>query len=144
MRARALLASVLLGAGCHGGGEGAGEPSPSPSLPAVPAPFAGRENPLPNDPATIERGRMLFRVNCVPCHGPEGEGNGVASAGLNPPPANFRDPNRLPSRGDDYVFWRISTGIPATAMPAFGATLSEEDRWAILRFLRSLRQGPPR
>lgn len=104
----------------------------------VPVDFAGRVNPLPDDEATIERGRRLFVATCASCHGERGDGNGIAAPGLVPPPASFRDPGRFEGKGDDFLFWRISKGSPGTAMPAFGATLSEEDRWAILRFIRHL------
>lgn len=115
-----------------------GESTRDPVTVTLPAAWAGRTNPMPNDAATIERGRAVFLTNCAPCHGPEADGKGVASEGLTPPPANFRDGHRLSSKGDDFVYWRISEGIEGTAMPSFDATLSDEDRWAILRFLRSL------
>lgn len=140
IRALTATALVLLAAGCRR--EEPPEaatttPAPSPVVTA-PAEWAGRTNPMPGDAATIARGRAVFLVNCAPCHGSEADGKGVASIGLSPPPANFRDGKRLSLKGDDVLFWRISTGITGSAMPAFSGTISEEDRWAILRFLRSL------
>src|SRR5574337_511658 len=32
-----------------------------------------------------------FTARCVPCHGPDGQGDGVAAAALNPRPRNFHD-----------------------------------------------------
>ena len=120
-------------------------PSPTPGaspVRVVPPEYAGRVNPLPDDEATFARGREAFLKTCAPCHGPNGDGNGIAAAALKPPPANFRDGKRIRGRPDDVLFWEISTGIPDSAMPAFGATLSEEERWAILRFLRRLSETP--
>lgn len=142
MKCRLELALLLLAVGttaCRG--ESAvplGAPSP---VPTIPAEWADRVNPLPDDAATIAAGRAAFLKACAPCHGPEADGKGVASTGLSPPPANFREGRRLSSKPDDFVFWRISTGISGSAMPAFSGTLSEEERWAILRFLRSLPGG---
>ena len=137
--ALALLVAVGTAA-CRG--ESAAPPLAAPSLvPPIPAEWAGRVNPLPDDGATIAAGRAAFLKTCAPCHGPEADGKGVASTGLSPPPANFREGRRLSSKPDDFVFWRISTGISGTAMPAFSGTLSEDERWAILRFLRSLPGG---
>ena len=150
----AAFAALLAAAACHveGGSRSAAAPgtgataqpgAEAAGAPEVPPAFAGRTNPLGADPPTLERGRAVFLQNCATCHGPEGDGKGIAAAGLAPAPANFHDPDRLPSRGDDYVFWRISTGVPGTAMPAFGATISEADRWAILRYIRSLAPDTP-
>lgn len=130
------LLAVLALAGCRG--ESA---EPVVRLPPLPPEWVGRVNPLPADAVAVAKGRALFLTNCAPCHGPEADGKGVASQGLSPAPANFREGKRLSSKGDDFVFWRISTGIPDTAMPAFSGTLSEEERWAILHFLRSLPGG---
>lgn len=138
MRAVVVVLVVLL-TGCRGE-TSTGTPASSP-VPSPPGEWVGRVNPLPEDPASIARGRALFLVSCAPCHGTEADGKGVAARGLEPPPANFRAGKRLSSKADDVVFWRISTGIPGTAMPAFSGTLSEEERWAILRFLRSLPGG---
>ena len=104
----------------------------------LPPEFAGKANPLPATPETIERGRALFVKNCAPCHGANADGKGPASVGLQPPPANFRDGVRLSSHADSWVFLRMAKGKQGTAMPAFAGTLSEDERWAILRFLRSL------
>lgn len=138
MMRRGVLALTLLLAGCPSSDPGKAPIAAASPTPVLPAEWAGKTNPLPADATTVDRGRALFQRNCATCHGPDGDGKGVASAGLNPAPANFRDGNRLSSKGDDYLFWRISTGIKDTAMPAFDATMSGEDRWAVLRFLRSL------
>lgn len=139
-RAATALAALALLAACEPRDEPpAAAPSPSP-VETLPATYAGRENPLPDDEATVARGRALFVKTCAPCHGADANGKGPAAAGLVPPPANFHD-GRLATMPDDRLFWRISTGKKGTAMPAFEGTLSEEDRWAILRYLRSI---PPR
>ncbi len=128
-----LAAGVL--AGCEPRDEGV-QPAASP-VETVPAPFVGRENPLPADEATIARGRELYVKTCAPCHGADADGKGPASAGLVPPPANFHD-GRLAPLDDDFLFWRVATGKKATAMPAFEGALSEDERWAILRYLRTI------
>ena len=159
MRLRALGAALLLFAiaGCRSSGGGGGAASatatnakpPQSGTPVndgdvVPPAFVGRKNPLPDDAATIARGRALFLQNCKPCHGENADGKGPASVGLDPPPANFRDGVRLASHGDDYLFWRVTVGKRATAMPSFGAVLSDDDRWAILRYLRSIPGAQPK
>ena len=156
MRLRAPGAALLLLAiaGCRSPGGGAASPTATAQPPAsgtpvndgmvVPPEFVGKKNPLPDDAATIARGRALFLQNCKPCHGENADGKGPASVGLDPPPANFRDGQRLASHGDDYLFWRVTVGKRATAMPSFGAVLSDDDRWAILRWLRSIPGAQPK
>lgn len=141
MTSRALLVATLAALACAA----CSNTAPSSSLPpdqvtteALPSPWAGKTNPLPDDAATIAKGRGIFERSCTPCHGVNADGNGPAAAGLNPKPANFRDGVRLASHSDAYLFMRISSGKHDTAMPAFGGVLSEDDRWAILRYLRSL------
>lgn len=138
--AAGAVAVAVLGSfssGCDRGTSGDAA-APAMPTPTVAPEFQGRRNPLPDDAETIARGRALYEKNCSVCHGLGADGKGPSAVGLVPPPADFKDGKRLASHGDDYLFWRISTGKTGTAMPAFEGTLSEDERWAILRMLRSL------
>ena len=42
-------------------------------------------------PAMIERGRAIYKVNCVGCHGDTGKGDGPAAAAMKPPPRDHTD-----------------------------------------------------
>ena len=106
---------------------------------ALPSAFAGRTNPRAHDPVALAEGGALFESNCTSCHGDQADGHGIASVGLVPPPANFRGSDVLPRHSDAYLFYRITEGKPGTAMPSFRGALSEEERWAVVAFLRSLR-----
>jgi mono/diheme cytochrome c family protein len=122
---RVLAAAALLGA-CVAAAED------------LPPEFAGRQNPVAGDSAARDRGRTLFLDNCSPCHGEAADGHGPASVGLSPPPANLAGPDVVPSHSDAYLFYRISVGKRGTAMPSFAHSLSEDERWAVVVFLRSL------
>lgn len=94
-------------------------------------------------PELIARGRKLFMENCVTCHGPNGQGNGIAASGLDPKPRNFTQATgwvhgRLPSQ----VFGTLKTGVPGSAMASF-ATLPADDRWALVQYVLSLGPPPP-
>lgn len=106
----------------------------------IPAAYAQLHNPLPPSAGVIAAGEALYRTNCAACHGDFGEGNGPAAAGMSPPPANLRWSMRRPVAGDAYLMWTISEGGGqlGTAMPAFKETLTETDRWTLIRFLRAL------
>ena len=56
---------------------------------------------------------------------------------LEPAPKNLAELSK--SAEDGYLFWRISTGRPGTAMPPWQGTLSEQQIWELVAFIRTLR-----
>jgi len=108
----------------------------------LPAEFAGKRNPLGGAEAIAAGGR-LFRENCASCHGDGADGHGPASVGLDPPPANFRSGTVLAKHSDAYLYYRVSTGKPGTAMPSFHGALGETQRWEVVSYLRSLAAEAP-
>ena len=99
-------------------------------------------NPVPYTLEAVERGAALFAQHCAVCHGPEGKGDGILAAALNPPPADLTA-EHVDEHTDGDIFWWITYGIEQTAMPAMGNVLSEEERWTIIHFVRSLRHFMP-
>jgi mono/diheme cytochrome c family protein len=90
-------------------------------------------------------GRAIFVQNCVTCHGPEGHGDGPASAGLSPRPANFTEARRLASSAQKQL--RVVTNGGASErlsplMPAFGEALSEQQLRDVIAFVREALQAP--
>src|SRR5438132_10053478 len=75
--------------------------------PAPPGEFVGLANPVPNTPENVMMGKGLFSAFCSPCHGAKFNGNGPASDGFNPPPANFVDPVTIYLLEESYMFWRL-------------------------------------
>jgi mono/diheme cytochrome c family protein len=70
----------------------------------------------------------------VSCHGAKGKGDGAAAAALNPKPADWTS-KKVQAEPDGEIFWKISTG--RGAMPSW-KFLPENDRWALVRYIRSL------
>jgi mono/diheme cytochrome c family protein len=101
----------------------------------VPAEFAGLTNPLGADAAAD--GAEIFKINCTPCHGTKGHGDGPAGAALDPAPRDLAELQSLV--GDDYLFWRINTGKPGTSMVAWQGILSDEEIWQVVAFIRTLK-----
>jgi caa(3)-type oxidase subunit IV len=96
------------------------------------------KTPWVSSPELIAHGKEQFMAQCVVCHGPEGKGNGVASAGLNPKPRNFTSgDNWKNGRKPSQVFGTLTHGL--NAMPSF-ATLPTDDRWSLASYVLSL--GP--
>ena len=123
-----ILISITLTA-CGGGG---GVTAPV-ALASVPADFAGKTNPGADAAAGIE----VFKMNCEACHGPQGHGDGPAGAALNPAPKSLAELQK--TAGDDYLFWRISTGKEGTSMVAWKGILTDDQVWQVVAFIRTLK-----
>lgn len=96
--------------------------------------------PVPLAPTVVpdlERGRTLYAEHCASCHGPDGNGKGVASTGLNPPPIAFTDKERAAERSIFALYQVIEQGIDGTSMASF-AHLPAQDRWALALYVGSL------
>ena len=65
----------------------------------------------------------------------EGQGDGAAAVALNPKPADWTS-KRVQDESDGELFWKISNG--RGAMPPW-KHLPEQDRWALIRYIRSLK-----
>ena len=102
----------------------------------APAAEKGKKNPVPGGAKTLEAGKKLAQINCVTCHGPDGKGTGPAAAALNPKPADWTS-KKIQDESDGELFWKISNG--RGAMPAWKATLSENERWTMVHYVRSLK-----
>ena len=101
-------------------------------------------NPTPSDEAVVQHGKALFGTHCASCHGSEGRGDGPAAAALVGPPADLTA-EHVDDHTDGDIFWWLKYGMAGTAMPGFEQTLSDTERWQLVRFLRSLRdplRGP--
>jgi mono/diheme cytochrome c family protein len=96
--------------------------------------------------ATRARGKEAYALaGCATCHGELGKGDGPSAATLldaDDRPIKVRDLTREAFRGgaeriDLYV--RFMAGIDGTPMPAYGEALAEEDMWALVDYVQSLR-----
>lgn len=105
----------------------------------IPEPYRSMRSPLPGDAATLQRGAALYAQNCASCHGASGYGDGPAGKQLVPPPANLAWLGHSRMGGSDqYIYWTVAEGGQplGTAMPAFKETLSQNDIWAVVAYIR--------
>jgi thiosulfate dehydrogenase len=95
--------------------------------------------PYPYGPvtdATLIAGTKLYMANCSVCHGSGvGTASNVARGLYIAAPQFARHGVDDDPTGETY--WKIEHGIRFTGMPAFGATLSEEQIWQIAYFLKN-------
>jgi len=102
------------------------------------------KNPIPADKVSIERGRLLYSVTCVQCHGPNYDGNGLVGIALVNHPADLTSAV-VQSKQDVDLFNTISNGIIVNGqihMPALNENLNMRDRWDLINFIRSLKAAP--
>ncbi len=94
-------------------------------------------------PRLIAKGKEIFSIQCVACHGASGEGNGVAAAALNPRPRNFHALEGWKNgRKPTMIFKTLKEGIAGGAMASY-ATLPAADRWALAHFVVTWNPTPP-
>jgi mono/diheme cytochrome c family protein len=99
--------------------------------------YANLTNPLPNTVEILDEGKAIFIRECMVCHGDAGRGHGPYRDLLQPGPPDFGDGSYGDWTDSDY-FWRISEGVPWTAMPAWMIEYGEEDRWKLVHYIRTL------
>jgi len=101
------------------------------------APSAGKKSSL-----TV--GKTIYKHMCSFCHGLDGNGGGKAMAYLYPWARDFRKgvfkyhstpAGSLPRDAD--IFRTITRGVPGTAMPAWGASLTEEETRAVVEYIKT-------
>jgi mono/diheme cytochrome c family protein len=80
--------------------------------------------------------REIFSTRCMPCHGPNGGGDGPASAALVPKPRNFHDTAWQSSISNEDITKIIRFGGPAVGKsPVMPANADLQDRGAIIAAL---------
>jgi hypothetical protein len=95
--------------------------------------FAGY--PLLVDRKLIERGEERYKIFCTPCHGLQGDGNGmIAVRGMKHPPSYHID--RLRQAPNGYFYDVITNGFGS--MYSYSERIPPRDRWAIIAYLRAL------
>ena len=106
--------------------------------PAYPTSFVAA--PVPYTTRSIATGKRLYLDNCSACHGALGKGDGPGAASLPSRPADLTAAHVLDHREGD-LFWWLSFGISGSAMPGFADRLTEDERWDLVNFVRTLPIG---
>jgi mono/diheme cytochrome c family protein len=112
---------------------------------------AGLTSPFPADEKLLAMGKKHYSISCAPCHGMELEGGGPvtyndAAKGVKRFP--IRAPGFKGDTGvlgqkkmtDGQVYSRVRHGYWLNGelhMPAYGASLTERERWAVVAYVRA-------
>jgi mono/diheme cytochrome c family protein len=97
-----------------------------------------QRNPLPDSAATAADGKEAFSHYCVACHGPDGQNTGVPFADRMSPPVPLLSSRDVQAYTDGQLKWVIDYGIWPSGMPGSKDTLSDEEIWSIVIYLRHL------
>jgi high-affinity iron transporter len=94
---------------------------------------------LPTGPLDTADGHALYLRNCTSCHGISGAGDGPAAHTLSTAPPGIGAHKLTPELTPTLAYNVVSVGVRGTAMPAFGPTLSAQQRWNIINYIYTLR-----
>lgn len=94
-----------------------------------------------------EEGRVLYQINCRPCHGVNNEGKGPMAQAFRPGPGDLAAPERLARLKESYLFERVAgrtlgasdgTSPGGLALHAWERELGKEGLWKVLLALEEL------
>ena len=98
-------------------------------------PNAIEKNPVPITAELVDRGEERYKVFCMVCHGPVGNGDGMIVRRGYPQPPSYND-DRLRNAPDGHFYDVITNGWGK--MNSYGSMVPPEDRWAIVAYIRAL------
>jgi cytochrome c oxidase cbb3-type subunit 2 len=98
---------------------------------------------------SIAKGKSVYEAQgCAACHGTSGKGDGPSAATLaddDGNPIKVRDFTTGVYRGGGErkdLYYRFTTGLDGTPMPAFSDSISDAERWALVDYIKSLEIKP--
>ena len=114
--------------------------APAQSVPIQgPVLIAGQpaSEPVPASPASLQRGQVLFGINCAVCHGQNGDGKGTLGGFFNPKPADLTGA-AVQNLTEAEIFLVITRGFKA--MPSLAENVGPAERWDVVNHVRSLKK----
>jgi cytochrome c553 len=95
-------------------------------------------NPLPRTERVLKVGRQGFMTYCSVCHGILGNGVPTLTAAYGAKPANLVA-RTVSEFSDGKIYGIIRSG--KNAMPSYAGELSEDERWAVVHYVRALQRA---
>ena len=123
----ALFAVSALAIGCGSAGGGNAEPEEESQVFDI-------------TPQLLTVGQETYKVNCVPCHGPGGKGDGPSAATLNPPPRDHTNTEYMSKLPDKKIADTIKMGGIISGYPNMPSNphLKGDEIVALVAFVRRL------
>ncbi|MEK7748315.1 MAG: c-type cytochrome [Nitrospirota bacterium] len=95
----------------------------------------------------VKEGKKTYGYYCVHCHGEKGNGNGFNAVNLDPKPRDHTDGGEpyMAGRTNEELFEAVTQGGrgigKSSFMPPFGGVLSDQERWALVAYMRTLHKN---
>jgi mono/diheme cytochrome c family protein len=108
-------------------------------------PREARKHPVKEPPAgpdTAGSAGMTFNGDCAFCHGQDGRTPSDVGQAMYPRVPSLASPE-VQQWSDAELFWIIRNGNRYTGMGAFGKSLSDEQIWDLVHYVRSLSSESP-
>ena len=87
------------------------------------------------DAAVIANGKDLWAKHCKSCHGAKGKGDGSKAEKIDISCGDFSSPESA-KISDGELYWKTTQG--RKPMPSYKEKLSDNERWAVVNYLRTL------
>lgn len=89
-------------------------------------------------------GRYLYTRNCAGCHNDNGDGLGPTILQLGKKARSFAEGHFAFGNTRESIFRTIGSGVPGSSpMPGFAGILSDEERWLVVDYVRTLMPAEP-
>ncbi|MBA3632923.1 MAG: cytochrome c [Acidobacteria bacterium] len=98
-------------------------------------PDAIEEFPVPVTKELLDRGEERYKIFCIVCHGPVGNGDGMIVRRGFPQPPTYHD-DRLRNAPVGHFFDVMTNGWGK--MNSYASQIPPADRWAIVAYIRAL------
>jgi mono/diheme cytochrome c family protein len=95
-----------------------------------------KKNPVAPSEAAMREAKSIYAEKCSNCHGDTGKGDGSDAMMYDPGPADLTDTKLMSKFTDGDLFYKITVG--KKPMPSFEKRLTEQQRWEMVLFVRSL------
>jgi mono/diheme cytochrome c family protein len=104
---------------------------------SIPLEAGKKQNPLPETDEVVSQGQEVFLGSCAQCHGADARGDTNVGRNMYPPAMDLTSAH-VQHWSDAELFWIIQNGVRLTGMPAWKASISDDDTWKLARFIHKL------